>query len=142
MIEPGNNNTLIINSYGGNMTKPNSTSTDSTKQTVEPPAYLVISPNETSVLSSEDLVADTLETMDEDSIITIHKTHLNTALDEQYYINMRDTVLEFAYKYKDDDLDNEIIIPKKDTNFNRTKRVKRKHAHKAKFSEILLALEN
>ena len=101
------------------MTKPNSTSTDSTKQTVEPPAYLVISPNETSVLSSEDLVADTLETMDEDSIITIHKTHLNTALDEQYYINMRDTVLEFAYKYKDDDLDNEIIIPKKDTNFNK-----------------------
>lgn len=124
------------------MMKPNSISTDLTTPTVEPPAYLVISPNETSVLSSEDLVAETLETMDEDSIITIHKTHLNTALDEQYYINMRDTVLEFAYKYKDDDLDNEIIIPKKDTTFNRTKRVKRKHAHKAKFSEILRALEN
>lgn len=128
------------------MTKPNSTSTDLTKPTVEPtvepPAYLVISPNETSVLSSEDLVADTLETMDEDSIITIHKTHLNTALDEQYYINMRDTFFEFIYEYGSDDLDNEIIIPKKDTTFNRTKRVKRKHAHKAKFSEILLALEN
>lgn len=128
------------------MTKPNSTSTNLTKQTVEPtvepPAYLVISPNETSVLSSEDLVADTLETMDEDSIITIHKTHLNTALDEQYYINTRDTFFEFVYEYGSDDLDNEIIIPKKDTTFNRTKRVKRKHAHKAKFSEILLALEN
>lgn len=128
------------------MTKPNSTSTDLTKptveSTVEPPAYLVISPNETSVLSSEDLVADILETMDEDSIITIHKTHLNTALDEQYYINTRDTFFEFVYEYGSDDLDNEIIIPKKDTTFNRTKRVKRKHAHKAKFSEILLALEN
>lgn len=122
--------------------KPNSISTDLTTPTVEPRAYLVISPNETSVLSSEDLVAEILETMDEDSIITIHKTHLNTALDEQYYINMHDTVLEFAYKYKDDDLDSEIIIPKKDTTFNRTKRVKRKHAYKAKFSEILRALEN